>query len=165
MSTINERIKEIRLGFDLTQEEFGQKIGLSKSGISNIEKSIRGVSSRLQKLICITFDINEKWLKLGEGKKNIFEVAKSIESLIIYLKSIGYLVETNKSGESESGCWEENKDNNNQIVGRSWIPDEEYFEITLFKDGKSTTFTDNEFENIQKAINETIEYQIWLKNK
>lgn len=64
--TINERVKEVRKRLNLSQEEFGNRIGLSKSGISNIEKGTRNVTSKHVKLICLTFDVNESWLMTGE---------------------------------------------------------------------------------------------------
>ena len=165
MSTINERVKEIRLEFDLTQEDFGKTIGLSKSGISNIENGIRDVSIRLQKLICIKFGINEKWLKSGEGKKFISDEVKALEGIINYLKSIGFMVEITPGKNQKSGYWHEDKDDAGNIINKSWISDEEYCEVTLFKHGKSTSFSYEELLNLQKIVKETIEYQIWLKNK
>ena len=50
--TINDRFKELRKIFGLSQEELGNKIGLSKSGISNIESGKRNVTDKHIKLIC-----------------------------------------------------------------------------------------------------------------
>ena len=47
--TINDRVKEVRKNLSLSQEEFGNKIGLSKSGISNIENGTRNPSVNLLK--------------------------------------------------------------------------------------------------------------------
>lgn len=66
ISTINERVKEVRKRLHLSQEEFGNKIGLSKSGISNIENGIRNVNPKHIKLIGAVFNINESWLMTGE---------------------------------------------------------------------------------------------------
>lgn len=64
--TINERVKEVRKRLHLSQEEFGNKIGLSKSGISNIENGTRNVNPKHIKLIGAVFNINESWLMTGE---------------------------------------------------------------------------------------------------
>lgn len=64
--TINERVKEVRQKLNLSQEEFGNRIGLSKSGISNIENGIRNVTPKHVKLIGMVFNINELWLMTGE---------------------------------------------------------------------------------------------------
>ena len=66
LETINERVKEVRKRLNLSQEEFGNRIGLSKSGISNIEKGTRNVTSKHIKLIGAVFNINESWLMTGE---------------------------------------------------------------------------------------------------
>lgn len=64
--TINERVKEVRKRLNLSQEEFGNRIGLSKSGISNIENGTRNVTPKHVKLIGMVFNINESWLMNGE---------------------------------------------------------------------------------------------------
>ena len=66
--TINDRFKELRKIFGLSQEELGNKIGLSKSGISNIESGKRNVTDKHIKLICSELPINEEWLRDGVGK-------------------------------------------------------------------------------------------------
>lgn len=63
--TINERVKEVRQKLNLSQEEFGNRIGLSKSGISNIENGTRNVTPKHVKLICLTFGVDELWLTTG----------------------------------------------------------------------------------------------------
>ncbi len=65
MSDIGNRVKELRLSLGLTQEEFGEKIGLKKSGISNIENGTRNLSIRNIKLISKTFNVSELWLNSG----------------------------------------------------------------------------------------------------
>lgn len=59
------RIKQLRNELGLTQEDFGKRIGLSKSGISNIENGTRNISARHIKLICSEFGVSERWLKTG----------------------------------------------------------------------------------------------------
>ena len=65
MSDIGNRVKELRLSLGLTQEEFGEKIGLKKSGISNLENGTRNLSIRNIKLISKTFNVSELWLNSG----------------------------------------------------------------------------------------------------
>ncbi|BCN30168.1 helix-turn-helix domain-containing protein [Anaeromicropila herbilytica] len=64
---MNNRVKEIRESLKMSQEEFGQIIGLTKSSISNIENRTRNVTEKHIKLICNEFHINEKWLRFGSG--------------------------------------------------------------------------------------------------
>ncbi len=70
MNTINQRVKELRLKLGLSQDDFGNAIGLSKSGISNIENGTRSVRETHIKLLCSAFDVDETWLRSGEGEAN-----------------------------------------------------------------------------------------------
>ena len=64
---MNTRIKELRNYLKLTQKEFGLKIGL-KSSISEIENGNAPITERTIIAICQIFNVNEKWLRLGEGE-------------------------------------------------------------------------------------------------
>lgn len=66
--TQGERVKMVRDKAQLTMEQFGNRIGgVSKSTISNIENDNRNLTEHMLKSICREFDVNEKWLKSGEG--------------------------------------------------------------------------------------------------
>ena len=66
--TQGERVKMVRDKAQLTMEQFGNRIGgVSKSTISNIEHDNRNLTEHMLKSICREFDVNEKWLKSGEG--------------------------------------------------------------------------------------------------
>lgn len=76
--TVNTRIKEIRLANDLTMEKFGERIGVTKSTISNIENGNRNATEHMIKSICREFDYREEWLRNGiEPKKP--EIDQDIE--------------------------------------------------------------------------------------
>ncbi|MEX2461275.1 MAG: helix-turn-helix transcriptional regulator [Paenibacillaceae bacterium] len=66
--TIYKRVMEIRNALHMSQEAFGEGIELSKSGISNIENEVRGVTDRHIKLICLVYNVNEEWLRNGTGE-------------------------------------------------------------------------------------------------
>ncbi|MFF5993669.1 helix-turn-helix transcriptional regulator [Lysinibacillus sp. KU-BSD001] len=68
MNEENNRIKELRKALDLNQEDFGDAIGLTKSSISNVEKGVRNVTEQHIKLITTAFNVNEHWLRTGEGE-------------------------------------------------------------------------------------------------
>lgn len=61
------RIKEIRLNRGFSQEEFGKRLGVTKSTISNIETGRFNLTDSMVKLICKEFNIDENWLRTGEG--------------------------------------------------------------------------------------------------
>lgn len=63
-----ERIKEIRKSLNLTLEKFGEKIGVTKTAISRIEKGERGCTEQMTKAICREFGVDYIWLTTGEGE-------------------------------------------------------------------------------------------------
>lgn len=67
--TQGERIKEIRKSLNLTLEKFGEKIGVTKTAISRIEKGERGCTEQMTKAICREFSVDYIWLTTGEGEK------------------------------------------------------------------------------------------------
>lgn len=68
MSTENERIKEIRKSAGLTLDKFGERVGLKKSSLSQVESGVNAVSGSLRKAVCREFGVNEEWLRTGEGE-------------------------------------------------------------------------------------------------
>ncbi len=64
---INERVREVRSALGLTQKEFGQKITLAQTYLSQIEKGDRDVTEKIRKLLCLQFNVNEEWLLTGNG--------------------------------------------------------------------------------------------------
>ena len=65
---MNERIKEIREYFNLTQDEFGKRIGSARNTIANYENGNRNPSNAVVTSICREFSINEEWLRAGQGE-------------------------------------------------------------------------------------------------
>lgn len=68
MSTINERFKQLRKSLNLTQVELGERIALSQGHLTSIENGKREVTERTVKLLVQEFNINEHWLRTGEGE-------------------------------------------------------------------------------------------------
>lgn len=64
---MNERIKELRKTLGLTLEKFGEHIGLKKSAMSLIENGKNNITEQVFKSICREFNVNEEWLRTGEG--------------------------------------------------------------------------------------------------
>lgn len=67
--TQGERIKEIRKILDLTLEAFGEKLGVTKVAISNIEKGNRNLTEQMAKSICREFNVNYDYLMYGNGRR------------------------------------------------------------------------------------------------
>ncbi len=68
MNTENERIKEVRKALGLTQEKFGERIGMKKSSLSTTENGVNSVSNQLRTAVCREFHVREEWLRTGDGK-------------------------------------------------------------------------------------------------
>lgn len=64
---MKERLLKIRKEQKLTQDEFAEKLGLSKNYIWQIEKGERNPSDRTIKDVCRTFRVNYDWLVDGIG--------------------------------------------------------------------------------------------------
>ncbi len=70
---MNERLKELRATLGITLEEFGKKIGLTRSAVGHLEKGSRNLTEQTIKSICREFGVNEVWLRTGEGgTENMF---------------------------------------------------------------------------------------------
>ena len=64
---MNERIKTIRKSANLTQTEFGIKIGATRAMIASYEGGAVVPADTVLKLISKEFGISYAWLKTGEG--------------------------------------------------------------------------------------------------
>lgn len=64
---VNERIKEVRKYYHLSQKEFAQKIGMSQNAISWSEHSGNNVPESTLKYIATAFNVREDYLKHGTG--------------------------------------------------------------------------------------------------
>ncbi len=65
---MKDRLKKIRNNENMTMEEFGNCLGVTKTAISRLEKGERNLTNQMIKSICERFGINEEWLRTGEGE-------------------------------------------------------------------------------------------------
>lgn len=65
--TQGERVKKVRKSKEMTMEKFGERLGVTRTAISNIEKGYRGLTEQMLKAICREFNVNETWLRTGDG--------------------------------------------------------------------------------------------------
>ena len=75
---MNERLKKLRKELDMTQQEFADKLGTARNNIAGYETGKRNPSNAFISLICREFNVNEKWLRTGEGDMFI-ELSRSDE--------------------------------------------------------------------------------------
>lgn len=65
---MKERIKELRKTLGLTQQEFADRLGISRGNIATYETRDGSPGTSVIALICREFNVNEKWLRTGEGE-------------------------------------------------------------------------------------------------
>ena len=65
---MKERFKMIRNALKLSQDEFGEKLGLTRGAIANVELGRTEAKPLFISLVCSTFNVNETWLRTGEGE-------------------------------------------------------------------------------------------------
>lgn len=134
---IKDRIIQLRKQLNLSQEDFGKKIGLSKSGISNIESGTRTISDTHIKIICSVFGISEQWLRTGN---DLAKTVKELECFIEYLKSLNFYVKVEPTSETEA-------------------------EITVQNQTCKAIFTEEEFHILQGQNKELITGMILLQSQ
>ena len=102
---IGTRVKKVRLRKGISQEQFGEIIGIKKAAVSKIENGENSLSKGNLLAICRQFNVNKEWLINGNGEmftpkskedeiRNFFESAISSDSDIakIQRKFISTLV-------------------------------------------------------------------------
>ncbi|QNU66943.1 helix-turn-helix transcriptional regulator [Ruminiclostridium herbifermentans] len=65
---MNKRLEELRQALGISQEDLGAKINLKRAAISMYETGKRNLSDRVISDICREFNVNEIWLRTGEGE-------------------------------------------------------------------------------------------------
>ena len=64
---MKDRIRAIRKYFDLTQQEFADRLGIKRGAIANYERGRNNPVDSVVSLICREFGVNEEWLRNGTG--------------------------------------------------------------------------------------------------
>ena len=65
--SINERIKDVRKSASLSQTDFAERLGTTRGVITNLEGGKTTPNEPFIKLICREFNVDEHWLRTGEG--------------------------------------------------------------------------------------------------
>ena len=81
-----KRIKEVRTDSGLNQLEFGSRIGASRDTIANIEGNRIAIRDIYLVSICREFNVNEDWLRTGNGDKYI--AMTDNQKLLSYINKI-----------------------------------------------------------------------------
>lgn len=83
---MGERVKELRTALGLSGEKFGEKIGVKRSAISDIERGRNNLSEQNILAICREFNVNENWLRYGMGE--MFKDMTLDEEIISFIGEI-----------------------------------------------------------------------------
>jgi transcriptional regulator with XRE-family HTH domain len=88
---MKDRIRAIRKTLKLSQSEFAKWIGIKSTALSMIEMGKNALTEQNIKLICMTFNVNDAWLRTGKGEmfatspfaaspyeKEFFEIYRSL---------------------------------------------------------------------------------------
>jgi transcriptional regulator with XRE-family HTH domain len=78
---IGIRLREARKKLGLTQSTFASKIGVSDATVSTTESGKTPLTEANLRLICLTFGINEQWLRTAEGE--MFDVRAPNETELL----------------------------------------------------------------------------------
>lgn len=74
MDNINERIREVREYLKLSRNDFGERLGMSGDSINNLERGRVVIKDFIIKLISQEFNVDENWLRTGEGSMFALEL-------------------------------------------------------------------------------------------
>lgn len=99
--SISERIREVRKESGLNQVDFAEKVGLTMSSVSQMERGVLNPSRQTMDFICEKFNVNRVWLETGEGemkKPPLDEVAGVISEVLavgnedpVYKRTLSFL--------------------------------------------------------------------------
>ena len=84
------RIKAVRETLGLSQREFGEKLGVSRDVISNIEYGRVQPKKLLLQHMCQQYKVNEHWLETGAGEMfaEDFELGDKLKEALTIFKTL-----------------------------------------------------------------------------
>lgn len=85
---MNERLRRLRKTLDLTQREFGERIGVKGNTIAQYELGRNEPIDAVLSLICREFNVNEDWLRNGGSDDDMFVKLNEDEELAMYTQML-----------------------------------------------------------------------------
>jgi transcriptional regulator with XRE-family HTH domain len=85
---INQRIRQVRGALKLTQMNFATVISVSKGYVADVEIGVRKVNDRIVKLVCSSFNVNDRWLRDGEGEMFTENPAEGYTKLLGFYREL-----------------------------------------------------------------------------
>ena len=110
---MNERLKRLRKSMNLTQTEFGKRIGVTMQGIQKWEKGKSKPQQSTIKALISTFNVNPDWLLNGTGEMFLDNANNKQEQSDII--SIPYYPEVSAAAGSGALVYDENSVKHLQI--------------------------------------------------
>ena len=84
--TVGERVRTIRKANAMTLEQFGARVGMGSSSISDIENGRRTLTKQTFLSICREFNVREAWLRTGDG--DMFQPKSRSNEIDAFMKEI-----------------------------------------------------------------------------
>lgn len=81
---MNERLRKLRKTLDLTQREFGERLGVKGNTIAQYELGRNKPIDAVLSLICREFGVSEDWLRNGGSDDDMFIKLNEDEELAMY---------------------------------------------------------------------------------
>ena len=98
METQGERIKSIRLELRLSQDKFGEGLGITKQYVSSIENGIALLSNEKLTSLLLNYNVNINYILTGKGevflgsdKKEEDTLENKIQEVALKMKENGLL--------------------------------------------------------------------------
>lgn len=79
---MKDRIRKLRKELDLTQQKFADRLGVKRNTVGQWECGINALTDQVINSICREFDVNEEWLRTGEGE--MFEQMTEQQKILKY---------------------------------------------------------------------------------
>jgi transcriptional regulator with XRE-family HTH domain len=81
---VYKRLKEIRKALGLNQKDFSERLGLAQGSYSSIETGTITLTEKNIKFICMSFNVNENWLRTGIGAMFTSQSPKEAQFLEVF---------------------------------------------------------------------------------
>lgn len=80
---MKDRVKKLRKTLNITQDEFGHRIGVTGAAVSGYESGRRSLNETVLKSICREFNVDYEWLTEGTGEMKIKRPSNKIDEIAI----------------------------------------------------------------------------------
>ena len=92
---MKNRMKDLRKTLGLTQQQFADKIGIKQNTIAQYETGRNEPITPIINCICREFNVNENWLRNGEGEIFINTTCKEENTKLTNINEILHIENTN----------------------------------------------------------------------